>query len=73
MTYQPKCVGKMVVLKLDDLSPKTVGQMVDFETLTLCISLNSSEIFIYICKELVTENCRYLVKNLILNRHSFSN
>ena len=30
------------------------GKMADFETLILCISLNSSQICTYFCKDLVT-------------------
>ena len=36
--------------------PKSVGKMADFETLTFCISLNSSQMCIYLCKDLVRRN-----------------
>ena len=35
--------------------PKSAGKMVDFESLTLFISLNSSQVCTYFCKDLVTE------------------
>ena len=47
--------------------PKSVGKMVDFEILTLSVSLNSSEMCTYICKDLVTWFRLYLVKNPIPN------
>ena len=52
--------------------PKNVGKMEDFEALTLCISLNQSEMCAYFCKDLVTGHCLYLVNNSIPNRHPFS-
>ena len=36
----------------DDISAKSAGKMADFETLTLCISLNSSQMCTYFCKDL---------------------
>ena len=58
MTYQPKCVGKIT----------------HFETLTLCISLNSSQMCTHFCKDLVTGYfCLYLVKDFISNHHLSSN
>ena len=45
--------------------PKGVGKMAEFETLTLCISLNSSPMWTYFCKDLVTEYCLYLIKKMI--------
>ena len=44
---------------------KSVGKMADFETLTLCISLNSSQMCTYFCKDSVTEYCPYLARNSI--------
>ena len=38
--------------------------MADFETLTLCISLNSSQMCTYFCKELGSGYYLQLVKNL---------
>ena len=57
----------------DDVSAKSVDKMADFETLTLCISLNSSQMCTYFCKDLVTECCPHIVKNSIPNRLPFSN
>ena len=37
-------------------------KMMDFETLTPCAYLNSSQMCTYFCKDLVTEYCPYLVK-----------
>ena len=42
--------------------PKSAGKMADFEQLTLCISVNSSQICIYFCKDLVKGCCHDLVK-----------
>ena len=53
--------------------PKSVGKVADFETLTLCIFLNSSQMCTYFCKDLVAGYYLYLVKDLIPNRHPFSN
>ena len=41
---------------------KSADKMVNFETLTLCMSLNSSQICTYFCKDLVRGFCLYLVK-----------
>ena len=57
MTYQFKCAGKMV----------------DFEILTLCVSLNSSQVCTYFCKDLLVRYCLYLVKKSIPSRHPFLN
>ena len=48
---------------------KSVDKMADSETLTV----NSSQICTYFCKDSVTGHCLYLVKNWISNRHPFSN
>ena len=53
--------------------PKSVDKMADFETLTLRISLNSSQMCTYFCKDLVTGYGLHLVKNSIPNCHPFSN
>ena len=42
--------------------PKSVGKMADFETLTLCISLNSSQMGSCFSKDLGTVYRPYLVK-----------
>ena len=47
--------------------------MGDFETFTLCNSLNSSQMCIYFIKHLVAGYFLYLVKSSIANRHPFSN
>ena len=54
---------------------KIVGKMMDFETLTLCISVNKIQMCVsaYLSKDLVTEYCQYLVRNSIHNNHPFSN
>ena len=49
MTYQPKSVA---------------GKMAEFETLTLCISLKSSQMCTYFCKNLIKGYCLYLAKKL---------
>ena len=38
----------------DDVSAKSVGEMVDFKILTPCISLNSSQMCTHFYKDLVT-------------------
>ena len=53
--------------------PKSVGKMADFETLSLCISLNSSKVCTYFFKDLVTGYCLCRLKNSIASRHPFSN
>ena len=53
--------------------PKRACKMADFETLTLYISLKSSQTYTYFCQDLVTGCCLYVVKKLISNRHPFSN
>ena len=50
---------------------KSVGKMADLETLTLYISLNSSQMCTYFCKELVIMYCLYLVKILVSNCQLF--
>ena len=55
MTYQPKGIDKMA----------------DFETLILSVSLNSSQMGTYFCKDLVILSVPG--KNSIPNRHSYSN
>ena len=54
---------------------QTMGKMADSETLTLCISLNSSQMCTYFYKDLVTRRVLLSVpgKNSIANRHPFSN
>ena len=37
--------------------PKSVDKMADSETLTVCISLDSSQTCTYFCKDLVTGHC----------------
>ena len=55
--------------------PKSVDKMADFETLTLFISLNSSQMCTHFCEDLVTGYCVYLVKNRfptpVCFRHDF--
>ena len=53
--------------------PKNVGKTGDFKMLTLCISLNSSQVCTNFCKALVTKYSLYPVKNSIPNRHLFTN
>ena len=51
--------------------PKSVDKMTDFEKLTLCIRMNSSQMCAYFCKDVVTGYCLYLLKHWIANHHSF--
>ena len=53
--------------------PKSEGKMADLETLTVCTSLNSSQVCASFCRDLVTGFCLYLVKNSIHNLHQISN
>ena len=53
--------------------PRSVGKMADFETLAHCISLNSSQMCTYFCKDYVTGCCLYLVKNSTPKCYPFSN
>ena len=53
--------------------PKSSSKTADFKTFTLCISLNSSQIYTYFCTELVIGYCMYLVKNSIPNSQPFLN
>ena len=46
-------------------------KIADFEILTNCLCLNSSQMFTYFCKDLVTGYCLYLVKSSIPKRHPF--
>ena len=60
---RPLCLpGFIRQISLMTYQPKSVGKMADFETLTLCISLNSSQMCSYVCKHLVTGYCLYLLK-----------
>ena len=44
----------------------SVGKMADFETLTLCISLNSRQMCAYFCKDLAAGYCLDLVKKTVI-------
>ena len=52
--------------------PKSAGKMADFKTLTLSISLNSSQMCTYFRKDVVTDYCLCLIKNPNPDPHSFS-
>ena len=59
-------IGK-TLKAIDEISqnmyqPKSVDKMADFEALTLCIFLNSSQMCTYFCKDLVTGYCLYFIK-----------
>ena len=76
-TWPPK-VGVRLKLEHRGISqvtyqPKSVGKMADLETLTFCISLNSSQIYTHFCKDLATGYCLHLGKISILNFPPFSN
>ena len=43
-------------------SPINAGKMADYETLTLCVFPNSSQMCTYFCKDLVIGYCLYLAK-----------
>ena len=51
---------------------KSVSKMAEFETLILCISLNTSQMCTYFHRDLNTGYCLYLVKSSISNCNPFS-
>ena len=60
-SYSPPVTWYRRISKMT-YQPKTVGKMAGFETLTFCISQNSSQMCTYFCKDLFTGYCLYLVK-----------
>ena len=62
--------GFQVKMNFIDVSAKS-GKMADLETLTPSVSLNSSQMYTFFCKDLTTGYCLYIEKIRVLTAIRF--